>query len=90
MRENRPRKSVALGALLSFAATAQAQTQPTPTPDWDAELRSAHKEVSALAQTDVWGDIPWRWCLLEASQEGRAQNKPLFMYAIAGDPVGRC
>ncbi|MBL4848264.1 MAG: hypothetical protein JKY65_22325 [Planctomycetes bacterium] len=55
-----------------------------------AQVANLEREVQKLRNAAAWSQIPWRRCLLKASREALAKNKPLFVYAIAGDPTGRC
>ena len=55
------------------------------------ELQALTREAESLkGGAEVWTHLPWRECLLDASRESRETGKPLFIYAIAGDPTGRC
>lgn len=75
------KRAISAGALLLVLCGSA-----TARDDFDA----AAKRIESLAHAEAWRTIPWRWCLLDASREAAREGKPLFIYAIAGDPVGRC
>ena len=53
----------------------------------DAEFRRLHK----LLQPDpdeAWRTIPWKIALLDAQQTAVKENKPIFIWAMDGHPLG--
>lgn len=49
------------------------------------------RELQQLLTPDgaeLWRRIPWRIELLEAQREAAEQNKPLFLWAMDGHPLG--
>ena len=60
---------------------------PEPTLTWDdyAAVRDA-----VLPQGDElgWLDVPWRPVLWDAIEEARGADKPLFIWAMNGHPLG--
>ena len=45
--------------------------------------------VVPTAEEDKWLSIPWQTDLMEAQKTAAAQNKPVFMWLMDGDPLGR-
>ena len=48
------------------------------------------KEAESLAIKTPWSKVEWKTCLLEACAEGARQKKPVLLWALGGDPEGRC
>lgn len=64
-----------------------------PTAVSGAALRQADlaREVGALALPGgTWRAIPWRTCLQAARREAHQRGRPLLVWALGGDPSGRC
>lgn len=40
------------------------------------------------AKDEPWRTIPWRIALLDAQQTAAKQNKPIFIWAMDGHPLG--
>lgn len=56
-----------------------------------AQESALASEVASLRTTrDVWRRIPWRTCLQEARAEAHQRGRPLLVWALGGDPSGRC
>ena len=53
----------------------------------DAEFARLHK---LLRPTDdaSWREIPWRISLLDAQRQAVDENKPIFIWAMDGHPLG--
>ena len=77
--------SAGLGAQSSLPAnpTAAPQLQPL-----DEARFTELQELLTPAENVTWRRIPWRIELLEAQREAVAQNKPLFVWAMDGHPLG--
>lgn len=59
--------------------------------EWQADYEALRAEVESLRATeDTWRTIQWRTCLLEAYAEARERERPLLIWALGGDPSGRC
>jgi hypothetical protein len=53
------------------------------------ELRfSELQQQLTPSASEAWRRIPWRIDLLAAQREAVAQNKPLFIWAMDGHPLG--
>lgn len=53
----------------------------------EAEFRRLHEEVQP-APDEPWRTIPWKIAVLEAQQTAAKQNKPIFIWAMDGHPLG--
>lgn len=51
---------------------------------------SRFKELAAELQPGepLWRSIPWRVSLLQAQRDAIAQQKPIFIWAMDGHPLG--
>ena len=50
------------------------------------EFNKLHKEVRP-PKDEVWRTIPWKLSLLEAQRLAATEQKPLFLWAMAGNPL---
>jgi hypothetical protein len=54
-------------------------------------LSTLKQQVEALrGGKHQWRHVPWRRCLVAACREAQEQRKPLLIWALGGDPTGRC
>lgn len=53
----------------------------------EAEFRSLHAELQQEANAP-WRSIPWKISLLEAQAAAVEQQKPIFIWAMDGHPLG--
>ena len=75
--------AVALSSLLAGLA-AQALAQESLT-----DARFVELQARLAPDPDaIWRRIPWRIELLAAQREAAAQQKPLFIWAMDGHPLG--
>lgn len=51
-----------------------------------ADFEELHTELTAAKEP--WQAIPWRLSLLEACAQAAKDNKPVYMLARAGHPLG--
>ena len=65
----------------AFQSTVQAE-QLT-----DAKFRELHKELQP-AGNEPWRTIPWKIALLDAQRNAAKENKPIFIWAMDGHPLG--
>ncbi len=40
------------------------------------------------AENDLWRTIPWKIALLDAQRTALQENKPIFIWAMDGHPLG--
>lgn len=74
-----------LALAMSVAALARAEGT------MDSPMAKLFAQVDALRTTsDTWRRIPWRTCLLSAAREAREKGRPMLVWALGGDPSGRC
>ena len=52
----------------------------------DADFRQLHKEL--LPGDEPWLTIPWKIALLNAQQTAAKEDKPIFIWAMDGHPLG--
>jgi hypothetical protein len=50
------------------------------------EFNKLHKEVRP-PKDEVWRTIPWKLSLLEAQRLAAREQKPIFLWAMAGNPL---
>jgi hypothetical protein len=50
------------------------------------EFNKLHKEVRPR-KDEVWRTIPWKLSLLEAQRLAATEQKPIFLWAMAGNPL---
>ena len=58
-----------------------------PQDDPRTELR---KQIEELSIDQTWSRVPWKTCPIEAFAESRKTGKPVLVWALGGDPEGRC
>jgi hypothetical protein len=74
-----------LSLLLIAGLEAQVKLQSPPLDD----ARFHELQATLTPAEDVtWRRIPWRIELLAAQREAAQQNKPLFVWAMDGHPLG--
>jgi hypothetical protein len=50
------------------------------------EFNKLHKEVRP-PKDEVWRTIPWKLSLMEAKRLAATEQKPIFLWAMAGNPL---
>ena len=50
------------------------------------EFNKLHKEVRP-PKDEVWRTIPWKLSLVEAQRQAATEQKPIFLWAMAGNPL---
>jgi hypothetical protein len=50
------------------------------------EFNKLHKEVRP-PKDEVWRTIPWKLSLLEAQRLAATKQQPIFLWAMAGNPL---
>ena len=53
----------------------------------DAEFRRLHQLLEPSAD-EPWRTIPWKIALLDAQRNAVDENKPIFIWAMDGHPLG--
>lgn len=53
----------------------------------DADFQRLHKELRP-ADDETWRTIPWKTSVLDAQKEAGEQQKPIFIWAMDGHPLG--
>jgi hypothetical protein len=53
----------------------------------EKEFRRLHAELQPPAN-ETWASIPWRTSLLEGRRMAAETGKPLFIWAMDGNPLG--
>jgi hypothetical protein len=72
-------------ALLLAAASALAQERKAPEP-----FEKFHAMMKPQAGEWNWAKIPWMGDLGEARKKAAAEGKPLYVWTMAGEPLGQC
>ena len=52
-----------------------------------AEFQKLHQELQAPAD-EPWRSIPWKISLLDARKEAAQRQRPIFIWAMDGHPLG--
>ncbi len=77
------RRWIALPALLALLAL--------PTAADTDELDAMKRRVAALkAGAGQWRDVNWKTCLRDGFLQARKEKRPVLIWALGGDPTGRC
>ena len=75
---------VGLGiGIIALAAVPSVRADPLT----DVRFRELHKELRP-AEDEPWRTIPWRIALLDAQQTAAKLNRPIFIWAMDGHPLG--
>ena len=53
----------------------------------EAKFKQLHAELQPAAD-EPWRTIPWKIALLDAQQTAARENKPIFIWAMDGHPLG--
>ena len=53
-----------------------------------SEFQVVHDFITTSDDEDQWRKIPWVPSLWEGRKKAAAENKPLFIWAMNGDPLG--
>lgn len=53
----------------------------------ETEFRRLHSELQPKPD-ELWRTIPWKTSLLDAQREAATKNKPIFIWAMDGHPLG--
>lgn len=53
----------------------------------EAQYRKLLKELQP-AEDEPWRTIPWKIALLDAQRNAARENKPIFIWAMDGHPLG--
>lgn len=71
--------------MLTFAVTGFCSTSTAQSLD-EATFAELHKSLQPKNQ--AWKTIPWETDLLKAQEMAAESNKPIFMWAMDGHPLG--
>jgi hypothetical protein len=56
--------------------------------DWkDAKFQELHQSLQPRPD-ELWRTIPWKTSVLDAQQAAVKENKPIFIWAMDGHPLG--
>ena len=74
--------------LLACAAHAQ-ESRPALKPD---QLENLQRLIKPAAGEARWAEVPWMLSsdLWAARKKAAAEGKPLFLWYMAGEPLGTC
>ena len=53
----------------------------------EAEFRRLHRKLQPAAD-EPWRTIPWKIALLDAQKTAAKEQKPIFIWAMDGHPLG--
>ena len=67
--------------------TAQVQLEPQFVAKWRSWLETADYAVLSVPQSNY---IPWMSDLAEARRKAAQEGKPLYVWTMAGEPLGQC
>lgn len=73
--------------LLALLTTAMSPLALQAEPLTDAQFNKLHNELQP-GDDEPWRTIPWKIALLDAQRSAAKQNKPIFIWAMDGHPLG--
>ena len=50
----------------------------------------ARKQIRDMSIDVQWSKVPFETCLVRTYERARKEGKPVLIWALAGDPEGRC
>ncbi len=53
----------------------------------EPEFETLHRSLQPTGE-EVWRSIPWETSVLSAQQRAAAEQKPIFIWAMDGHPLG--
>jgi len=75
-------------------STAEAQPVANETKGesgWVSALQAKAESIRPTADERRWMEIPWVRTAAEAVEQGKAENRLIFVFSVASkDPLGRC
>jgi hypothetical protein len=77
-----------LSLMLAPAIPAQQCEPPPKLPLTWAQFETVRDRILLAGESDVWRRIPWRTDLASAIADAAAENRPLLVWAMNGDPLG--
>ncbi|MCA9189689.1 MAG: hypothetical protein R3E01_24470 [Pirellulaceae bacterium] len=72
---------ILVSASVGFLRSASAE------PLTDARFEELHSQLQP-AGDELWQSIPWKIALLDAQRVAARENKPIFIWAMDGHPLG--
>ena len=75
-------RTAVLTAAVQFALSSTADSADLP----DAEFKRLHAELQL--GDEPWLTIPWKISVLNAQRAAAKENKPIFIWAMDGHPLG--
>lgn len=83
-------KRLSLLAVLA-ALPALAQDRPKKTESISTEkFAQIHALMKPQPDEWKWAQVPWMGDLGEARKKAAAEGKPLYVWTMAGEPLGQC
>jgi hypothetical protein len=64
--------------------------KPIVLTEFDKRLESYHKLCKPQRGEWKFADIPWEVTVYEARKKAAEEGKPLFLWHMAGEPLGQC
>lgn len=55
-----------------------------------AETDALHRLIKPRPDEWKWAQVPWMGDLAEARKKAAAEDKPLYVWTMAGEPLGQC
>ncbi len=77
-----------IGSAVLALAMAGRLTAADPLAGTTAQFQALHALIKPHEKGPTWRDIPWMTDLHEARKKAAAEGKPLFVWAMAGEPLG--
>ena len=74
------------GLLATLLVPAITHAQDT----WSKERTQIEADVETLRKATALTGVVWGRCLLKGLERSRTEKKPVLLWALAGDPTGRC
>lgn len=78
----------AIFAIVCIALTSSLTSSASVAAELDeATFKQLHKDLQP-APDEPWRTIPWKIALLDAQTTAAKENKPIFIWAMDGHPLG--
>jgi hypothetical protein len=77
-------------ALAGASSSAQDKTRVKPDTITPERFERLHRIIRPHADEWKWAQIPWVLTITEARKKAAQEGKPVFIWTMAGEPLGQC
>jgi hypothetical protein len=68
----------------------QTPEPPWAKPEWLTQMEAIHQLIKPGRGEWKFMEVPWEATIYEARKKAAEQGKPLFIWCMAGEPLGQC